>query len=84
MNILMAELLSQQERFQINKENRATSERCGYTDLVESCSNEIMKSMILIDLIIEELRRQRVDIHYCQKCKRMVVPEVNEYCPSCK
>jgi hypothetical protein len=84
MNILYAELLSQQDRLIEEKENRAGAERMGFSDIVETASNEILKSMILVDLIIEELRRQKEDIHYCLKCQKMIVRPEEDYCSFCK
>ena len=84
MNILYAELLSQQDRLIEEKENRAGAERMGFSDIVETASNEVLKSMILIDLIIDELRRWKEDIHYCLKCQKMIVRPEDDYCSSCK
>ena len=84
MNILYAELLSQQDRLIEEKENRAGAQRMGFDDIVEVASNEILKSMILVDLIIDELRRQKEDIHYCLKCQKMIVRPEDDYCSSCK
>ncbi len=84
MNILYAELLSQQDRLIEEKENRAGAERMGFSDIVLSATNEIMKAMILMDLIVDELRKQKEDIHYCLKCQKMIVRPEDDYCSSCK
>lgn len=84
MNILYAELLSQQDRLIEEKENRAGAERTGFSDIKERANNEILKALILMDLIMDEIKRQKGDIYYCLKCQKRIVRPEDDYCSSCK